>query len=113
MNGVNAVTGEALGGVAHLKQSISRILTTPIGSRVMRRDFGSRLFQLVDRPQDKNFAIEVFSAVAEALDKWEPRYKLTKIAIVSANANGNTVIDLEGEYLPNGEPIKLEGVRAA
>jgi hypothetical protein len=41
-------TRKALEGIDHLKQSIIDILTTPIGSRVMRRDYGSRLFELVD-----------------------------------------------------------------
>ncbi|WP_419783743.1 GPW/gp25 family protein [Maridesulfovibrio sp.] len=113
MNGVCTRTGKKLGGIAHLKQSIVDILTTPIGSRVYRREYGSRLFKLVDRPQDKNFAIEVFSAVAEALDKWEPRYKLTKISIASASASGQIIIDLVGKYLPDGKEVKLEGVRAA
>ncbi|WP_320169950.1 GPW/gp25 family protein [Maridesulfovibrio sp.] len=113
MIGVDARTGRKLGGIAHLKQSIVDILTTPIGSRVYRREYGSRLFKLVDRPQDSNFAIEVFSAVAEALDKWEPRYKLTKISIASAGAEGNVILTLEGKYLPEGKEIKLEGVTAS
>ncbi len=39
MRGMNANTGKELEGIEHLKQSIIDILTTPIGSRVMRRDY--------------------------------------------------------------------------
>lgn len=35
MNGMNLHTGRAIGGQAHLQQSVTDILTTPIGSRVM------------------------------------------------------------------------------
>lgn len=49
MIGMNAKTGKALGGVEHLKQSIRDIVTTPLGSRVMRRDYGCGLYELVDR----------------------------------------------------------------
>jgi len=47
MNGIHAVTGRSLAGLGHLNQSIRDILTTPIGSRVMRRQYGSRLFDLM------------------------------------------------------------------
>ena len=50
MRGMDRNTGRALEGIAHLRQSIRDILTTPIGSRVMRWEYGSRLFRLVDAP---------------------------------------------------------------
>ena len=33
---------------AHLNQSIADILTTPIGTRVMRPDYGSNIPRLID-----------------------------------------------------------------
>ena len=42
MNGINATTGAALSGMDHLRQSIRDILTTRVGTRVMRRAYGSR-----------------------------------------------------------------------
>jgi hypothetical protein len=50
MIGMDAVTGKPMYDTAHLSQSIGDILSTPIGSRVMRRDYGSALFELVDAP---------------------------------------------------------------
>ena len=47
MTGMDRETGKSLSGIEHLRQSIRDILTTPIGSRVMRRDYGSRLFELL------------------------------------------------------------------
>jgi phage baseplate assembly protein W len=41
MIGTNATSRKPLAGIEHLRQSIRDILTTPIGSRIMRRDFGS------------------------------------------------------------------------
>jgi len=38
MTGIDASTGKALGGIAHVRQSVRDILTTPLGTRVMRRD---------------------------------------------------------------------------
>ncbi len=48
--GMNAATGRNLTGLDHLHQSIADILSTPIGTRVMRRDYGSRLPELIDAP---------------------------------------------------------------
>lgn len=41
--GMNRETGKALTGIEHIQQSIRDILVTPIGSRVMRRKYGSAL----------------------------------------------------------------------
>ncbi len=113
MTGMSARTGRMLDGAAHLRQSIRDILTTPVGSRVMRRDYGSRLFELVDTPLDGGALVEVYAAVAEALERWEPRFRLTRVqASASEAGTGQVVLDLEGEYLPEGRPVRLEGILA-
>ena len=109
MTGMNRKTGKELSGIEHLRQSIRDILTTPIGSRVMRRDYGSRLFELVDAPLNEGALAEIYAATAEALERWEPRLRLTRVRATRAGEGGVT-IDLTGEYLPEGEEIALEGV---
>ena len=109
MNGLNAHTGKALSGRDHLRQSVTDILRTPIGSRVMRRDYGSRLFALIDNPVSPAWKTECYAAVAEALERWEPRYRLSRVQLVSISG-GHVSLDLDGEYLPDGIPIKLEGL---
>ena len=42
---------------AHIKQSIRDILMTAKGSRVMRRTYGSNLYQLIDRPISAGLAL--------------------------------------------------------
>ncbi|AMO55629.1 hypothetical protein GZ77_09155 [Endozoicomonas montiporae] len=109
MNGIDAHTGKALSGKAHLRQSIADILRTPIGSRVMRRDYGSRLFDLIDEPVNAAWKTECYAAVAEALDQWEPRLKLERVQVVSVSS-GQVTLDIEGEHLPDGKPVTLEGL---
>ena len=67
MRGMDANTGRALSGVDHLKQSVRDILTTPIGSRVMRRDYGSRLFDLIDNPGNPETVADIVAESAQAL----------------------------------------------
>ncbi|MGL9718550.1 MAG: GPW/gp25 family protein [Wolbachia sp.] len=109
MRGMDAKTGKGLEGLDHLKQSIVDILTTPIGTRVMRRDYGSRLFELVDKPVNRDFTLEVYAATAEALQKWEKRFKLEKVKITEVK-EGKVTISLDGVYLPNGKNIHFEGI---
>jgi len=109
MNGTNATTGKALGGIAHLRQSLTDILTTPLGSRVMRRDYGSRLFQLIDAPLNRRTLMELYAATAEAIARWEPRFRVTKVKAVQAKP-GSVELDLTGEYLPSGESVTIDGM---
>lgn len=109
MRGMNASTGKELEGLEHLKQSIIDILTTPIASRVMRRDYGSRLFELVDKPVNRDFTLEIYAATAGALEKWEKRFKLEKVKITEVK-EGKVNISLDGIYLPNGKNIHFEGI---
>ena len=109
MTGMDRETGKALSGIEHLRQSIRDILTTPIGSRVMRRDYGSRLFELLDSPLNDGVLGEIYAATAEALERWEPRLRVTKVRATRAGEGGLT-IDLAGEYLPEGGEIALEGI---
>ena len=39
--GMNSQTGLSISEVEHIRQSVRDILVTPIGSRVMRREYGS------------------------------------------------------------------------
>lgn len=86
--GMNRHTGNSLSGTEHIRQSIIDILTTPIGTRVMRRDYGSRLFQLLDAPIAQGTLVEIYAATAEALAKWEPRIQLNRVqgTLVSAGS---------------------------
>lgn len=111
--GLNMETGRNLSGVEHLRQSVRDILITPIGSRVMRRDYGSGLFELIDQNLTGLVLAQVYAAIADALRKWEPRLHVERIqaeALPTELENGKITITLWGQYLPEGRPITLEGV---
>lgn len=109
MQGIDATTGKALDGIPHLRQSIRDILTTPKGSRVMRREYGSDLFKLIDAPVNRATLMDIYAATADALRKWEPRFKLESCKAVTAEP-GRVVLDLKGIYLPDGKEITLDGI---
>lgn len=99
MIGVDARSGKALGGDAHLAQSIADVLTTPIGSRVLRRDYGSLLPELIDAPFNGATRLRLYAAVALALLRWEPRIRLSRVQIVPRPEPGAFDIDLDVERL--------------
>lgn len=84
MTGLSRHSARQLDAEAHLAQSIADILSTPIGSRVMRRDYGSGLPDLIDAPMNGETIVDVYYAAAEAIDKWEPRFALTRVQVASA-----------------------------
>jgi len=112
MKGSDSTTGKTLSGLDHLRQSIRNILTTPIGSRVMRRDYGSRLYELVDAPMNETTNLEIYAATAEALARWEPRFRVKRVRASSA-LPGQVLIDLLGEYTPTGEPVTFDGIEVS
>jgi phage baseplate assembly protein W len=97
MIGLDRSSGRALDGNAHLSQSIGDILSTPIGARVMRRDYGSMLPDLIDQPANPVTRQLMFAATAVALSRWEPRLKLTRVTVSTDNQDGRLAIDIEGE----------------
>lgn len=105
MAGINAKTGKRLDGIEHIRQSIADIITTPIGSRVMRRDYGSLVPELIDRPMTDALLMQVYAATVIAVSQWEPRIKITGTRrIVSTASPGAAVMELIGETT-DGQPI--------
>jgi len=106
---MNINDGKNISEINHLKQSISNILTTPIGSIVMRRDYGSNLFNKIDHPVNGELIAEIYLDIVESLFIWEPRFELDQVAVQNIE-NGKITIDLEGSFLNNGEKITLENI---
>jgi Phage baseplate assembly protein W len=79
--GMNSKSGRTITDMDHINQSIKDILTTPIGSRIERRNYGSLLFLLLDNPNTEATKLRVISATVLALTQWEPRIKLDTVDV--------------------------------
>jgi phage baseplate assembly protein W len=105
---MNAATGRATAGITHLYQSITKILTTPIGTRIARRDFGSELPELVDAPNNGATRVRLYAAIATALMQWEPRLRLTRVQLSTQTSDtgaGIQVVDIEGTTTETGDAV--------
>lgn len=91
--GMSRTNGTLLPPDTHLKQSIYDILMTPLGSRLIQRDYGSLLPFLIDQPMNQASKIKMMSAIATAIVKWEPRVKVRQVQLTmnsdSSNGSGN------------------------
>ena len=96
---MDSATGRHIAGVEHLKQSIADIITTPLGSRLQRRTYGSLLPGLIDQPDNARTRLRCYAAIASALMNWEPRLRVTRVGMQSGAAPGQATVTLEGEYL--------------
>ena len=93
--GMNRATGLNVSDSGHISQSVRDILITPIGSRVMRRDYGSLLSALIDQPDNPALRLQIMSACYVALLQWEPRIALDSISY-QPGFDGSMVVALQG-----------------
>ena len=93
-------TGRAIDLPAHIAQSVADIVTTPLGSRVMRRDYGCLLPLLIDQPDNPATQIRITAAVAGALLRWEPRVRVMRIAFAREPGRaGYAELQLSGQIV--------------
>jgi len=81
-------------GVTNLEESIRIILSTKLGERVYRPNFGSRLSELVFEPMNVQTLLLIRLYVREALEMWEPRITLIDIITEPDPIRGQVNIDI-------------------
>lgn len=89
-----------------IRQSIQDILTTPIGSRIMRRSYGSLLPQMIDAPFNDITRLQLFAATATALIQWEDRINLESISIELVD-QGKFILELSVTMVDNNQNESL------
>ena len=98
VKGMSRSTGQRIDQTNHILQSVRDILMTPIGSRVMRRDYGSLLPFLIDSPINSFFIMQLRASVIHALMRWETRVTPTRIELMTNDSASQGVASLMIEY---------------
>ena len=106
--GLNRLTGAPLSDFDHVVQSVIVIWTTPIGTRVRRRTFGSLLDILLGRKNLTPDVLALFNFLLIApVEMWEPRFRITRIVYPDTTNGpdgarvGKFGMRVMGEYRPN------------
>jgi len=106
MRGMSATTGRSITDLDHLYQSVGKILTTPLASRIKRRPFGSAIPGLTDAPNNGTSRVRLYAATASALMRWEPRITVTRVQLfIDENDHGQAYLDIEGYTSETGAPL--------
>lgn len=112
---MNATTGRRMVWRDHIGQSIADILTTPIGSRIMRRSYGSYIPQLIDQPLTPANILRLQAATAQAIMKHEPRTRLRR-AMLQMGTDGRAVLTIEradkGQAGTTQQTVEIRGGQA-
>ena len=103
---MNARTGRAMTRLDHIRQSLADILTTPIGSRLMRRSYGSEVPELIDQPLNGATVLRIYAATAYAVLRWERRIALTGVQL-QREADGSATLILDGITNEQGVQIAV------
>jgi phage baseplate assembly protein W len=83
-------------GVEDIESSMRMILTTAPGERLMRPEFGCRIWELLFEPINANTLGLMGEAVRESLARWEPRATVTDIRLdPSSQDSGQVLINVE------------------
>ncbi|EEN8044882.1 baseplate assembly protein [Salmonella enterica] len=98
-------TGKTLTDADHIRQSIQDIITTPTGTRVMRRDYGSLISELIDAPVNDALPLQLMAAIFDAIIRQEPRVTVTEIQLRHSE-NGLTA-DIGMMRTDTGESINF------
>ena len=106
MIGMDRRTGLPISGVKHLRQSIEDILTTPLGARLMRPEYGSTIRRFVDLPVSEGWKSAVQAEAARALNRWEPRLELTQVQVLSV-LGGRITFRLSGIYKGDSQLLEV------
>lgn len=106
MIGMDRRTGQPVSGLAHLRQSIEDILGTPVGSRRMRPEYGSKIRRFVDLPINDGWKSAVQAEVARSLGRWEPRLKLERVRVIAV-LNGQVTLEVQGMYMGGNAVLEV------
>lgn len=113
--GMDQHTGRKITGLEELKQRISRLFKTRKGALLIRRDYGSNLPELIDGKVNDDYRLDIFAETAAALadpaNELVDEFKLHRTHLNADIETGVVSLDLDGEYLVDGQIVRLEGIR--
>lgn len=81
---------------AHLQQSVNDILSTPLSSRIARREYGSQLAEIIDQPFGPATVQKLYAATASALTRWEKRLKISRVSLAAGTKPGSATLTITG-----------------
>lgn len=107
MSGLRASNATAIAPVDddYIRVSVADILTTPVGTRVMRRDYGSYIPELIDQPMNDVTRLRILGATAMALLRWHKRSRLKSVQLNVDGHKADLKLQLVRTDLPRRQTL--------
>ena len=105
MAGIDRHTGQPVDNLASTFQGVEVIVSTRIGSRIMRREFGGGIAELLGRLVTPALFAAWQQLLATAIDLWEPRLRVRRVTVRSSVEElrlGHAAMTIEADYRPRG-----------
>ena len=102
IKGMSRYTGRSIsddGLPEHLKQSLYDLLSTLLGTRLCRRNYGSLVPALIDQPCNDFTKLKIMNASATAVIRFEPRIKIKQVQVSSTEQASAWDITIIGNYI--------------
>ncbi|MBK8085056.1 MAG: GPW/gp25 family protein [Devosia sp.] len=75
-------------------------MTTRFGERIMQEFYGSMIPAFLGENLNTQTVVPFFTAIAAAVEQWEPRFRIIQIVPESVGRDGRLQVHMEGEYRP-------------
>lgn len=105
MTDLDRHTYQPIDNFASALQGVEVILSTRIGSRIMRREFGGGIVELLGRALTASLFAAFQQLLATAIDLWEPRFSVRKVSVTGSVEEiraGTAGLSIEADYRPRG-----------
>lgn len=96
-------SGKALTNEKSIDQSISLILLTAKGERVLNRDFGSKVATYLDAPINE-VSLSLSAEITQSLEQEDSRIKVSKVTLKQNNKAGN---EMQGNKMQGNNESSL------
>ncbi|PZR58970.1 MAG: hypothetical protein DI537_53505, partial [Stutzerimonas stutzeri] len=105
MAGIDRVTGRVISNLDSAFQGVEVTLTTRISSRVMLREFGGGVLELLGRAVTPALFAAWRQLIGTAIDLWEPRFRVRQIHVTGSVEElrvGTAGLRIEVDFRPRG-----------
>jgi hypothetical protein len=94
-------------GPERIQDAIWIVLSTSLGERLMRPDFGAGVHDYVFQPNSDVIRTRLQSAVNGALLKWEPRIELTNVNVQEGDQPSQVLVSIDYRIRTTNELFNL------
>jgi len=94
-------------GATHLAEAIRHLLSTRVEERVMRRDYGSRIYEVPFEANDDATYALIRQFVISAIRKWERRVLVDEVTVTPDHENNMIRVRIPFTILKNNQEGNL------